>query len=92
MTVLKMKPLIAFLASTFICGAALAHGGGTDENGCHIGAKGKEHCHVKKKDAKDLEIEDAKERHRKFCRGTPNIPNSAPRWDAYGKPCKAWKG
>lgn len=70
--------------------AALAHAGGTDENGCHETKSGKFHCHIKK-DARDRELDDSKERHRKFCRGLPDIPNSAPRWDAYGKPCKGRK-
>lgn len=52
---------------------------------------GKEHCHSAKtstKDARDVELADSKERHREFCRGIPDVPNSAPRFDAYGKPCR----
>lgn len=69
-----------------------AHGGGVDSNGCHVQkSTGKEHCHGAKKstrDARDVELADSKERHRKFCRGIPDVPNSAPPYDAYGVSCR----
>lgn len=74
------------------CNTLFAHSGGVDSNGCHVQkSTGKEHCHGAKKstkDARDVELADSKERHRKFCRGIPDVPNSAPRFDAYGKPCR----
>ena len=73
--------LVAFL-SFLLNSFAHAHGGGVDSNGCHVQkSTGKEHCHSAKKstrDARDVELADSKERHRKFCRGIPDVPNSAP--------------
>lgn len=88
----KLILLISFLA---ISNNLFAHGGGVDSNGCHVQkSTGKEHCHLAKKstkDARDVELADSKERHRKFCRGIPDVPNSAPPYDAYGKACKSSK-
>jgi hypothetical protein len=87
-----LKTLLIAFSILLFSAFARAHGGGVDINGCHVQKNtGKEHCHgVKKstKDARDVELADSKERHRKFCRGIPDVPNSAPRFDAYGKPCR----
>jgi len=41
-----MKKLLLLLAGLLTVGAALAHGGGTDRNGCHHDRKnGGYHCH-----------------------------------------------
>jgi hypothetical protein len=85
----KLILLFSFLAMS---NNLFAHGGGVDGNGCHVQkSTGTEHCHGAKKstkDARDVELADSKERHRKFCRGIPDVPNSSPPYDAYGKPCK----
>jgi hypothetical protein len=86
------KTLIAAFALLQISSFAHVHGGGVDSNGCHMQkSMGKEHCHGEKKstkDARDIELTDSKECHRKFCRGIPDVPNSAPPYDAYGIPCR----
>lgn len=41
-----MKKIIAALATLMLAGAAFAHGGGLDKNGCHHDRKnGGYHCH-----------------------------------------------
>jgi hypothetical protein len=89
---MSIKKILVFSFFYIFTNSTFAHGGGVDINGCHIQkSTGKEHCHGSKpstKDARDVELADSKERHRKFCRGIPDVPNSAPRFDAYGKPCR----
>ena len=84
---------IIVLGCSFVfCNTLFAHGGGVDSNGYHVQkSTGREHCHGAKtstRDARDIELADSKERHRKFCRGIPDVPHSAPPYDAYGKPCR----
>lgn len=93
----KYQPKILFNALIIVCASLLiscfahAHGGGVDSNGCHVQkSTGKEHCHGAKtstKDVRDVELANSRERHRKFCRGIPDVSNSAPPYDAYGVPC-----
>ena len=84
-----IKKILVLTCFYMFTNSIFAHGGGVDSNGCHVQKNtGKEHCHGQKKDARDAELADSKERHRKFCRGIPDVPNSAPRFDAYGNPCR----
>lgn len=87
-----INKLVVFGCFFVSCNALFAHGGGVDSKGCHVQKSNRTvHCHEKKKmhrDTRDVELADSKERHRKFCRGIPDVPNSTPLYDAYGKPCK----
>ncbi|WP_370630218.1 YHYH domain-containing protein [Xenophilus sp. Marseille-Q4582] len=41
-----MKKVALYLALAMACGAALAHSGGTDRQGCHVDSRtGVRHCH-----------------------------------------------
>ena len=88
----QLRSFIAASIMIGLCGAALAHGGGLDKEGCHR-QKGERHCHrgagpneAALKKAQEYDRED-RAAHRLQCRGTAHIKESQPSHDSRGRPC-----
>lgn len=64
-----INKLVVFGCFFVFCNTLYAHGGGVDSNECHI--------QKSTKDARDIELADSKKRHRKFCRGIPDVLSTA---------------
>ena len=94
---LRATPCLHLIAASLmisLSGAALAHGGGLDKEGCHR-QNGVRHCHpgpgpneTALKKAQEYDRED-RAAHRLQCRGTAHIKDSQPSHDLRGRPCQA---